>query len=134
MAVRNRAKPTTGWVAAIDQIQLQEGRLTETALSMLVSKVNEIAALLSGRVSKGDGSQGSWAGNIDSQYIEVTFPSAANTEQAIYHSLGRTPVGYNVVRRTAACDIYDSSSGSWSDSVMYLKSSVGNVTVTLEVW
>lgn len=134
MAVRSRQKPSSGWVAPMSDVQLQDGRLTETALATIVSKVNELADSLAGRVSLGDGSQGSWAGNLDAQYIEVTFPSAPNTEQAVYHSLGRTPVGYVVVRKSAACDIYDSSTGSWKDSVAYFKSTVASVTVTLLVW
>lgn len=134
MAVRARQKPSSGWIAPMSEIQLQDGRLTETAVASLVSKVNEIVDLLAGRLSLGDGSQGSWPGNLDAQYIEVTFPATPDTEQAVYHALGRTPIGYQVVRRTAACDIYDSSSGSWKDSVAFFKSTVGSVTVTLMVW
>ena len=134
MAVRTRQKPQSGWPSQLDSIQLQGGRLTEAALSNLVTKVNELASMLSGMISLGDGAQGSWPGNLDAQYIEVTFPTAADTEQAVYHSLSRVPVGYTIVRRTAACDIYDSSAGSWSDSAFYLKSSVGDVTVTLLIW
>ncbi len=106
-----------------------------SVVDTLTQKLNEIIELLSGKVSLGEVNQGAWAGQLDAQYLSIVFPAAANTEQALYHGLGRRPQGWVVVRTgETAATIYESRVGSWTDEVFYLKSTVGGVTVAVMVW
>lgn len=67
--------------------------------------------------------------NILGQFITYTTNGTPNTQDTVAHSLGSTPVGYIVVSKNKAGDIY---TGSASDvSNLYLKCSVASVTVTL---
>lgn len=64
----------------------------------------------------------SFADNFDSAILTVTF-SAANTEQAISHGLGRVPAGYICIGSAAATTLYDGSSANTS-SLLYLRATV----------
>lgn len=59
--------------------------------------------------------------NFDAKQLNVTF-SAANTDTAAIHGLGRVPGGYVLVGANAAMSVYDGASASTSQ-VLYLKSS-----------
>ncbi len=63
--------------------------------------------------------------------VEATFP-LANTEVRVRHRLGKRARAFRVLSKTAVADIYLSATKAdkW---FIYLKSSVGGVTVSLEV-
>ena len=42
------------------------------------------------------------------EILVVTFPSAGSDVE-VTHRLGRAPVGYYPIRKTAECDVYDGS-------------------------
>lgn len=89
---------------------------------------------MNGKLSLGGtGVDGTRAGNHDAQVRDIYFPTA-NVEVAILHDLGRVPVGYDVMRRDIACIVYDSNNGSWTEKVVYLKSSAAPVNVKLRVY
>lgn len=66
--------------------------------------------------------------NIRAKAVEFTF-NAANAERPINHGLGRTPVGYILIKASAACSLYDGTTESTS-KVAYLKCSAAT-TVTI---
>lgn len=85
-----------------------------------------------GGLSFGTGVAGDMAGVFDAQYIRVTTPVLVNTEFKVQHTLGRIPQMMLVVRKPAACDVYDSVT-TWTDSAIYLKATVGSLVLKLLV-
>ena len=69
---------------------------------------------------------------IESEKITIFF-TTANIEQRInLNKLNKTPLGYFVVKKDKACDIFTGTT-AWGKNIIFLKSSVSNVTVTLMV-
>ena len=66
------------------------------------------------------------AGNLDAKWIVFTSNSTANTEDAITHDLGRTPVGILVALPDKAATIY-SSSTAWTSTTIYVKTTTASV-------
>ena len=67
--------------------------------------------------------------NFRAQIIGVTF-SAANMDTQINHSLGILPIGYLVIGKSVALDVYNGSSSVLTKQFLTLKSSViGNATI-----
>jgi hypothetical protein len=59
--------------------------------------------------------------NFNAKTSSVIF-SAANTDTAVIHGLGRVPIGYIVYGTTAAMSIYDGATPSTSQ-LLYLRAS-----------
>ena len=77
---------------------------------------------------------GDKAGNLSGTYVVYTSNGAANTEDAVPHSLGRVPVGYFAVRQDKASgEPYDSGT-TFTNTTIYLKSPVASVAWTLLVF
>lgn len=74
----------------------------------------------------GSAENGTQAGNLDAELLDVFFPDA-DTEVAIPHDLGRVPVGYIPIRFDRAARIYDSNNASWTEKVLYLRSDTAGV-------
>jgi len=68
--------------------------------------------------------------NIAGAWVSVATPGVVNTEFAVTHNLGRVPTGYLVVHKSAACEVYDSST-AWSATQIFLKATVINVNLTI---
>ena len=74
---------------------------------------------------------------VEYQYVDVTFPSGANTNYDIPHALSPpTPedIDFVVVKKDRACDIYYDATGTrraWGDTYIVLRSSVASAVVTL---
>jgi hypothetical protein len=71
---------------------------------------------------------------LDAQYIDFLCPAIRDTEFIVPHGLGRVPVGYVVVRIDRAANVYDSSVGSWSPTLLYLKCDTASASIRLMVW
>ena len=71
--------------------------------------------------------------NILGQFITYTTNGTPNTEDTIAHNLGSIPIGYIVVSKSKAGDIYQQASTgtAWSSTNIYLKCTVASVSVTL---
>jgi len=134
MAIRTVVPDPDAAMGDIPPISLSEGRMSGPTAAYLTAALRAIISKFNGAISFGNGSSGYRAGNIDAQYIDVFTPSVADTEIEIPHGLGRKPIGYDVVRRDAACIVYDSSGGSWGFDVIYLKCDTANVTIKLRVY
>ena len=94
----------------------------------------EIAQKINGYISLGRGVNTERAGNINAQYLRYTFSGKANEELTVWHGLGRVPVGYLAVEMDQAGTVYSSRRGSWTSTVMYLKSDAPFHDVLLMVW
>lgn len=77
------------------------------------------------KISFGD-NQGNQDRNIDCVYVSGTTDGVANTETTHAHNLNRTPVGYIIISKDKAGDIYDSA--AHTSTVIKLKCSVASVT------
>ena len=132
------AKPcrdyVTGQVAGAVPIDLSRDGNTPQAISALYGAVNSIIGLLNRGISMGDGTHMSNAGNHDAVYVEHVTPDEPNEEFVIVHCLGRLPVGYDLARKDRACDVYDSSSGSWDDTTIRLKCTSASATILLRIY
>lgn len=70
------------------------------------------------------------ADNFDAKTLTLTF-SSANTDASLAHGLGRVPVGYWVLRRSANMVVYDGAN-AWNANSIYLRASAaGSITVAV---
>ncbi len=117
MTVTRVTAPVVPEVAPIDvPMDTNAGQ----AIHALYQKVNEIARVLAEDLGYSD--------------VEITFPVKPNEEVEFHHGLGRYPTGYWLVRKDRACDVYDSSAGSWNKTTMRLMCNVADATVTVRVY
>lgn len=133
MAIRAKIQDGEGAVGQLPDIALQDGKLTEKQALTVSAKIQQIIGRLNNGLSLGTGQTAHQAGNLDAQYVDVLMGDA-DAEVAIPHGLGRRPIGYWVVRRDRACIIYDSSNGSWSSTLLYLRSDTASATIRLLVF
>lgn len=135
MAQRDIIPDGEGALGDIPPITISEdGKLSETMVNTLSNALRGIIKAINGRLSMGNGLTGHRTGNLDGQWIDVLTPAVANTEFVVPHGLKRVPVAAVPLKKDRAVDIYDSSAGSWSDSLIYLKASVASATVKLWVF
>ena len=125
---------TTGQVGNISPIDVSRETNTAQAVNALYSAVNSVIRLLNLGLSLGDGTTGSNAGNLDAAYVEILTPDVPNEEFEIVHYLGRLPIAYDLCRKDRACDVFDSSSGSWNDTTMRLKCNTASATILLRIY
>jgi hypothetical protein len=133
MAQRRMIEDGVGAVGDIPPITLEDGKISETTAAYLSGALRGIIAKFNNGISLGSGDSGHKAGNLDAQYIDVYTPGA-DVEFIVPHGLGRKPIGYDVVRKDKACIVYDSSGGSWGDTLFYLKCNTANATIKLRVY
>lgn len=109
--------------------------LTASGWLTLTSRLLALFRKVNAGISLGRRGAGHRAGNLDAQWVNVVFPSAANTETAVPHGLGRIPEGYHVVRQDRAGSVYDDATTSgWTSDSIYLKCSVASVDCWLIVF
>ena len=70
--------------------------------------------------------------NINGVWANVVTPGVANTDFTVTHNLGRVPVGYIVMKKDIATDIYDGSVAATVTQIT-LRATVATVTVRLFV-
>jgi hypothetical protein len=133
MAIRTIIPDGASGIGDIPPIATKEGKISEQTASYLSGAIRGIIAKINGAISLGTGISSTRAGNLDAQYVDVYTPGA-DTEFAVPHGLGRKPVGYDVVRKDKAANVYDSSGGSWGNNIMYLKCDTANVTIKLRIY
>ena len=69
--------------------------------------------------------------NIHCVVVDVVDSGTANTEFTVTHKLGRVPTICIVARIDKAGTVYDSSTGSWSTTIIKLKCSAANARLKL---
>jgi hypothetical protein len=135
MPERVRLDSGVGMLGDVPDLTIRDGRITEETALVLSTRLRDLVRKTNREISLGNGVDGYRGGNLDTQYIDVaTTPAVADTEFLIIHGLKRVPVGYIVVRQDRACRVYDSSIGSWTDSLLYLKCDVASASIKLLVW
>lgn len=96
--------------------------------------LSQIFLCLSGRVRFGANDTFTGKGeNILGQFITYTSNGTPDTEDSIIHNLDSIPVGYIVVSKDKAGDVYQKANTgtAWTNNFIYLKCSVASVSVTL---
>jgi len=97
--------------------------------SMLSKLWRRLAKVVNGGISFGDGTT---ADNINGVFVDVTTPGSANTNFNITHNLGRLSVGYIMLGKAAAVDVYDGT-GTNTKTTTSLRATVANVAIRLFV-
>jgi len=88
--------------------------------------ITNIINCLKGNVRFGDGNNGSGGENINGQWAVFTTPATPNSEFIIAHEIGAMPVGWLVVAKNKAADLY-TGVGKWTDNLAYFKCTVASV-------
>lgn len=105
---------------------------TATTLGTIVKN---ICLALAQKISFGYATDNSDSGqNIDGQWATFTSPATANTTFAVTLTspMNRTPVGYIVMKQSAAGSLYVSGT-TWTESGISLKCSAASVAFTIMV-
>jgi hypothetical protein len=72
-------------------------------VTMLRSIYQNLVDVINGNLGFGDGTK---LDNISGSWINVVAPVAPNTDFTVNHNLNRLPVGYWIMQKDRACDIY----------------------------
>lgn len=80
-----------------------EFRSLQPFVQMLAKDYRNLAIILNYHVGFGDGTN---PDNIDGVWANVTAPATPNTNFTVTHNLGRVPIGYLVVSKDRACDVF----------------------------
>ena len=72
-------------------------------------------------------------GNFDAKYAVFTSNGTPDTEDAVTHGLGRTPVGYFPVRGNANAVLYESGT-AFTSTTVYFKSGAASVAWTVVLY
>jgi len=89
----------------------------------------QLARVINGQLSFGDGVNGD---NIDGKWFTVVSPGVANTDFTITHNLQRDAVGYIIMAKDGACDVYTSPTVNTDPThKIILRATTTGVTLTL---
>lgn len=89
--------------------------------------------ILRGNISYGNLTPVDTARNVDGYPATAITPGVANTEFSVAHGLNRVPVGFHVVTKNGACDVYQSTT-AWTNKLIYLKATVININIKLFIF
>src|SRR6266404_674654 len=96
-------------------------------VQMLKTVYQNFIQILNGNIGFGDGTN---LDNINGSWINVVAPVGANTDFTVNHNLGRLPVGYLVMQKDRACDVYTGSVGATSTQLT-LRATVASAILRL---
>lgn len=102
----------------------------EPAVNSLQKLYKLLISVINGKVSFGDGKR---TNNIDGSWVSVVTPGVANTDFTVSHVLNRIPVGYLVVSKSAAVDIYTGSVAATATQIT-LRATVTGVNIVLFIF
>ena len=105
----------------------KDGTLSDRVINAINSFQQAVTNKINGRITFGDGSQSSLAGNLYGQYREFTTPGTPDTTFQVDHALGKNVVGRIVVRQDAAAHLYDANLGGWGDDAVYFRCDTASV-------
>ena len=71
--------------------------------------------------------------NLAGGFVEIETPAVAGTSLPVTHNLGHIPIGFLVIRKEGAGDIYAADVTSWTKEILYLASDATNLTARLFV-
>ena len=113
----------------LDLVEVTEHPWFSRFAMMLRRIYEQVSQAINGRISFGNGTT---PDNIDGVWISVTTPGTANTDFTVTHNLGRVPVGYIVMRKSAAVDVYTGSVAA-TTTQLTLRATVISVDVVIFV-
>ncbi len=84
---------------------------------------DDVASLLDGGIQ--------FDSNIETDTIPVFF-ATANVDVQVRHNLNKSNINYLIVQKPVTVDVYHGS-GTDTNSVVYLRSTVGGITLTMRL-
>lgn len=96
-------------------------------VTMLRSMWQELATVVNGSLGFGDGTL---PDNISGAWVNVVTPVAPNTDFTVTHNLARLPVGYWVMQKDRAVDVYTGSVAS-TKTQLTLRATVASAVIRL---
>src|SRR6266436_7751467 len=91
-------------------LNFTEVKLEQKSLSSFVQMIRTVyqnfVVAFNGQIGFGDGTN---LDNINGSWINVVAPVGANTDFTVNHNLGRLPVGYWIMQKDRATDVYTGS-------------------------
>lgn len=100
---------------------------TKSHMFTLRKVYEQLATAFNGLINFGNGLT---RDNIDGEWVSFVTPGAVNTNFTVTHNLGRIPVGYIIMTKNAACDIYTGTVAGTATQFT-LKATVAGVTVNV---
>lgn len=97
----------------------------------VVKSLQRVYKVLRGNVSYGSLAVDDDGRNIDGYPATATTPGVANTEFIVAHGLNRNPVGFHLMTKNGATDVYQSRATLGDSSNVYLKATGINIAITL---
>lgn len=133
MAKSKRIFTGVGMLPDLPPVVPSQGKMTDTQIAYITDSIRNLIRAMNGRVTFGDGSNSSQAGNIDGHTKEVTFTNA-DTDYEVPHGLDRVPVGIIVLDvNTDGAVVRGGSRGSWSPTRLFVRCNVAGTTALFVV-
>jgi len=113
--------------------QSSSGNIKDNTNSYLLGVDNDLTNIFNvfkGRVRFGDANSGSNGENIQGQFQVFTSSSTVDTEFSVSHTVGAVPIGWLLVSKDKAGDLYKGDT-EWTSDTVYFKSSVASVSYTI---
>lgn len=112
-------------------LNFTEVKPEQKSLSNFVQMIKNIyqnfTQAFNGNIGFGDGTN---ADNINGSWINVVAPVAPNTDFTVNHNLGRLPVGYWIMQKDRACDVYTGGVAS-TTTALTLRATVASAVLRL---
>jgi len=96
-------------------------------VQMLKQVYQNLIGVINGQIGFGDGTN---LDNINGSWINVVAPVAPNTDFTVNHNLGRLPVGYWIMEKDRACDVYTGGVAA-TTTQLTLKATVASAVLRL---
>lgn len=96
-------------------------------VQMIKNIYQNFTQAFNGNIGFGDGTN---ADNINGTWINVVAPVAPNTDFTVDHNLGRLPVGYWIMQKDRACDVYTGGVAS-TTTALTLRATVASAVLRL---
>lgn len=107
---------------------LPPDRVVRADFPSIQSAWTRLMRLITSKIGFGDGTN---SDNIDGVWVTVTTPIMNYTDFTVAHNLGRVPIGYLVVKKSTACDVFEGTLAA-TKTAYTLKAS--GVSVTLSIF
>lgn len=102
----------------------------EPSVNSLQKLYRLLVSIINGKVAFGDGVK---TNNIDGSWVSVVTPGVANTDFTVNHVLNRVPVGYLVMSKSGAVDVYTGSIAA-TKTQLTLRATTTGVNVVLFIF
>jgi hypothetical protein len=104
---------------------------TDKSLKLFAQQLKQLyenlAGVINGHISFGDGTN---TENIDGNWVDVITPATPDTDFTVEHNLLRLPVGYLIMQKDRAVDVYQGSIPSTTTEIT-LRATVASAVIKL---